>query len=90
MSLTTGLCVVGGGLCFMAFIVTTIVVIGLAVWKVGAKAKSKGVVFKDGISSEEAEMVLDAINETLNAEKMAETFMKFQTALSKAAAKKVA
>lgn len=56
--------------------------IGYAIFR---KSKESGVVFKDGISNDEAQLVLKAANEVLQADKTKEVLAKFSSALSRAA-----
>lgn len=77
----------GALFCLGAMGLFFLLVIGGIVYAVAKRSKDKGVVFKDGISDDEAKLVLEAANEVLRADKTQEVLQKFSSALSRAAVK---
>lgn len=66
----------------IVFVGLILAVVGIAF--VVKKSKDKGVVFKDGISNEEAKMVLESINEVIAADKTREVLQKYADAAQRA------
>jgi hypothetical protein len=77
---------VGAVLVLGFLLLAFLLIVGGIVYAVMKKSKESGVVFKDGISNEEAQLVLKAANEVLQADKTKEVLAKFSSALSRASA----
>lgn len=86
MTLAAGLAALGGALFFMAIVAVAIVVVLLLV-RVFSKSRESGVVFRDGLTKEEADIVLKTVGETFTAQRVADTLVKVQSALATAVAK---
>lgn len=65
-----------------------LLIVGGVIFAIVKRSKDKGVVFRDGISNDEAKLVLEAANEVLMADKTQEVLQKFSSALSRATASK--
>lgn len=86
MTMATGLATIGGAMCLLAFLAVAVVVIVLLA-QVVTKSKGQGVVFKDGLTKDESEIVMKVVSDTFTAQKVADTLIKVHTALSTAVAK---
>jgi uncharacterized membrane protein YraQ (UPF0718 family) len=62
----------GATVLLFVFIAFVLAVVGLVVFTVFKKTKEQGVVYKDGITKEEAATILRVVNESISAEKTAE------------------
>lgn len=65
----------------IAFFVFIVAVVGVVIYK---RSSARGVVFKDGISNDEAKIVLEEISKAAHEDKVRESLQKASAALKKA------
>lgn len=82
----TTICAIGGGVCFLFVAVVVVIVVAALAFRTVKKSNDKGVVFRDGLSSEETEIVLGVISESFTNKRISEVLAKTQAAIVEAIA----